>query len=50
MLIGIVAILATGQRRLLTEEVIRKGPAGTKIAVITVEGIILTGKANHPRL
>ena len=40
MLIGVVAIFATGQRGLLTEEVIREGPARTKIAMITVQGII----------
>jgi protease-4 len=40
MLIGIVAIFATGQRGLLTEEVIREGPARTKIAMITVQGVI----------
>lgn len=40
MLIGIVTIFAAGQRGLLTEEVIRKGPARTKIAVISLEGII----------
>jgi protease-4 len=40
MLLGIVAIFTTGQRSLLTEEVIRKGPGRTKIAVITIEGII----------
>jgi len=40
MLIGVVAIFATGQRGLLTEEVIREGPARTKIAIISVEGLI----------
>lgn len=40
MLIGVITIFAAGQRGILTEEVIRKGPASTKIAVITVEGII----------
>ncbi len=40
MLLGVVAIFATGQRGLLTEEVIRKGPARTKIAIISVEGLI----------
>ncbi len=40
MLIGIVAIFTTGQRDLLIEEVIRKGPVRNKIAVITIEGII----------
>ncbi len=40
MLIGVVAIFATGQRGMLTEEVIREGPARNKIAVITLQGII----------
>lgn len=40
MLIGIVAIFTTGQRGLFTEEVVRKGPARNKIAIITVDGII----------
>jgi len=40
MLLGVVAMFATGQRGLLTEEVIREGPARTKIAMISVEGLI----------
>ncbi|MCH7557069.1 MAG: signal peptide peptidase SppA [Planctomycetes bacterium] len=40
MLLGVVAIFATGQRSILTEEVIREGPARTKIAIISVEGLI----------
>lgn len=40
MLIGVVAVFATGQRSLLNEEVIQAGPRANKIAVITVEGII----------
>jgi len=40
MLIGVVALFATGQRGMLTEEVIREGPARNKIAVITLQGII----------
>ena len=40
MLIGVVAIFATGQRGILTEEVIREGPARNKIAMITVQGVI----------
>ena len=40
MLIGVVAIFATGQRGMLTEEVIREGPSRNKIAVITLQGII----------
>ncbi len=45
MLIGIVAVFTVGQRDLLTEEVIRKGPSRTKIAVIAVEGIINSEQA-----
>jgi protease-4 len=40
MLIGVVAIFATGQRGLLAEEVVREGPARNKIAMITVQGVI----------
>ncbi len=40
ILIGVVAIFATGQRGLLTEEIIREGPARAKIAMITVQGVI----------
>lgn len=40
MLIGVVAVFATGQRGILTEEVVREGPARAKIAIITLEGII----------
>jgi len=40
MLIGVVALFATGQRGILTEEVVREGPIGNKIAMISVEGII----------
>jgi protease-4 len=40
MLIGIVAVFMAGQRGLFTEEIIHKGPARNKIAVITLEGII----------
>ena len=41
MLIGVVAVFATGQRgSLLTEEVVREGPARNKIVVVNVQGII----------
>jgi protease-4 len=46
MLIGVIAILATGQRTILTEEVIKEGPARTKIAMINVQGIIHGELAN----
>ena len=47
MLLGVVAIFATGQRGLLTEEVIREGPARTKIAMITVQGLIYGEQAEN---
>ena len=47
ILIGVVAIFATGQRGLLTEEVIREGPARTKIAMITVQGLIYGEQAEN---
>jgi len=47
MLIGVVAIFTTGQRGLLAEEVIRRGPASTKIAIITVEGVIYGDQAQN---
>ncbi len=40
MLIGLVAVFATGQKGVFAEEVIQAGPRTTKIAVITVRGII----------
>ncbi len=41
MLIGVVAVFATGQRgSLLTEEVVREGPARNKIVIVNVQGII----------
>jgi len=45
MLIGIIAIFTTGPRGVFTEEVIRKGPARTKVAVIALEGIIHSEQA-----
>lgn len=40
MLIGVIAVLATGHTGLLTEEVLREGSASNKIAVVSVQGII----------
>jgi len=40
MLIGVIAIFATGQRGILDEEIIREGPSRTKIAIISLQGII----------
>ena len=47
MLIGVVAVFATGQRGILTEEVIQKGPRTKKIVVISVQGIINSGQAQN---
>ena len=40
ILMGVIAVFATGPRGIFTEEVIREGPRKNKIVVITVEGII----------
>ncbi len=40
MLIGVIAIFATGQRGVLDEEVIREGPSRSKIAMISLQGVI----------
>ncbi|MDD5327396.1 MAG: signal peptide peptidase SppA [Phycisphaerae bacterium] len=40
MVIGLAAVFVTGQRDTLTEEVIQSGSRTSKIAVITVQGII----------
>ena len=45
MLISVVAVFATGQRGILAEEVIQKGPRTKKIVVISVQGIINNGQA-----
>jgi protease-4 len=45
MLIGVVAVFTTGQRGVFSEEVIRKGPTRTKIAMINIEGIIHSQQA-----
>jgi protease-4 len=47
MLIGIVAVFVAGQGSILTEEIIREGPAKNKIAVITVQGVIEGELANE---
>jgi len=46
MLIGVVAIFATGQRGILDEEIIREGPSRTKIAMISVQGAIYSDVAS----
>lgn len=40
MLIGMVSFFAVGQVDMLAEEVVREGPAGSKIAIINVRGVI----------
>ena len=45
MLIGVVAVLATGRQGIFTEEVIQAGPRISKIVVISVGGIIDDEKA-----
>ena len=45
VLIGVVAVFATGQRGIFTEEVLQAGPRATKIAVISLQGIIDDEKA-----
>ncbi len=46
MLIGVIALFATGQRGILDEEIIREGPARTKIAMISLQGVIYGESAN----
>jgi len=40
MLIGLATLFAVGHERILTEEVIQKGPRATKIAVVRLQGVI----------
>jgi protease-4 len=40
MLIGVIALFATGQRGMFAEHVIREGPSRNKIAVIDLQGVI----------
>ncbi len=40
MLIGVIAIFATGQRSTLAQDVVREGPARNRIAMVSVQGII----------
>jgi protease-4 len=46
MLVGLLAVFATGQRGTLAEEVIREGPGRNRIAMVTVQGIIHGQLAN----
>jgi protease-4 len=45
MLIGVVAVFASGPRGTLTEQVVREGPAKNKIVMVNVQGIIQGGLA-----
>ena len=47
MLMGIGVLVVTGQRGTLLEEVIREGPAGIKIAVVSIEGVIYDEQAEN---
>jgi protease-4 len=40
MLIGVIALFATGQKGIFNEHVIREGPSRNKIAVINLQGVI----------
>jgi protease-4 len=42
MLIGLAAFFAVGKHDVFVEEVIQKGPASTKIAIVKLEGVIDT--------
>jgi protease-4 len=46
LLIGVVAIFATGQRSTLAQDVVREGPTRNRIAMVTVQGIIHGELAN----
>ena len=45
MLIGVGMLVMTGQRSTLIEDVIREGPMGTKIAVVSIDGVIYAEQA-----
>jgi protease-4 len=47
MLVGVGMFVMTGQRGTLMEEVIREGPAGTKIAVVNLTGTIYSEQADY---
>ncbi len=47
MLMGVGMLVMTGQSGTLIEEVIREGPAGTKIAVVSIEGVIYDEEAEN---
>lgn len=45
MLVFVFILFASGQRTSLTEEVVREGPMGTKIAIVTIDGVIYEEQA-----
>lgn len=45
LLIAAFMALATGQSGAITEEIVREGPSGTKIAMVTVQGVIYDEQA-----
>jgi len=45
MLIGVATLFAVGRKSGFIEEVIQKGPASTKIAIVKLEGVIDTKKS-----
>ena len=47
MLIGAFMFLTTGSRNDLTEEVVREGPMGTKIAIVSIQGVIYDEQAEN---
>lgn len=47
ILLGILTIFTTGQKRIFTEEVLREGPRRNKIVVITINGIIYDEQAQN---
>ena len=49
MLIGVIAIFATGQKDIFTEEVIEAGPRTAKIVVVTIRGVIDNEQAQNVR-
>ena len=47
MLIGLGMFIFTGQKDVLQEEIVRDGPAGTKIAVVNLQGTIYAEQAEN---
>ena len=46
LLIGLIVFAMSGQRSTLIEEVVREGPFGTKIAIVSLEGTIYAEQAD----